>query len=174
MSSNWVLCGKFGRPNGIQGHVRFWPYNPDTQSFKVGTKIWIGQNENVILPFVIKRLQKDNKGLILGFENVNDRAQAELFNHLECFMSRENLPNLNDDEFYFSDLIGAIGVCEDGKQIGKLVDVFEAGAGDILSFVNDAGKEIMIPHLPQFVKEVLVAEKKIVITPLPGLLDAED
>ncbi len=174
MSSNWVLCGKFGKPHGIQGSVRLWPYNDNSAAFKVGVKVWVGQNEENLLPFLLKKVHKDPKGLIVSIENINDRDQAELLNHLECFISRDALPKLSEDEFYFTDLIGAIGVCEDGTQIGKLVDVFEAGAGDILSFVSENGKEIMIPHLPQFVKEVRVDEKKIIVTPLPGLLETED
>ena len=86
------------------------------------------------------------------------------------FVTRENAVPLEEDEYYIADIIGAIVYTEDGKEFGILKDVLETGA-NLVYVVEQEGKEVLIPAIPDCVKDINVEEKKVVVHILPGLMD---
>lgn len=59
---------------------------------------------------------------------------------------------------------------EDGKFFGILKDVLETGA-NLVYVVEHEGKEVLLPAIPDCVKDIDTEEKKIVVHIMPGLLD---
>ena len=63
-------------------------------------------------------------------------------------------------------------VCtNDGKKLGKLVDIYNSGSCDIYVVKDDNGKQILLPNIPDLKKEIDLVNEKIVVYPIKGLLD---
>ncbi|WP_455200254.1 ribosome maturation factor RimM [Kaarinaea lacus] len=85
------------------------------------------------------------KQVVIQFEGVNDRNQAELLRGLEIAVTRDQLPEPEDDEYYWVDLEGLSVINLDGITLGVVDSVMETGANDVLVVKGD--KERLIPYV---------------------------
>ena len=89
---------------------------------------------------------------------------------MDLYVTRENAIPLEEGEYYIADIIGAKIETEDGEFFGTLKDVLETGAN--LVYVSEhKGQEVLLPVIPDCVKEIDTENKKVVVHIMPGLLD---
>ena len=94
----------------------------------------------------------DNKGgAIARFAEVADRTAAEQLRGTALAVSRENLPALDEGEFYFSDLLDLAVVTDTGEAVGRVCAVENFGATDIVEIEKPDGKKFMAPLTAQAV-----------------------
>ena len=74
-----------------------------------------------------------------------------------------DLPPLKEDQFYVSDLIGFSVYDEDGSVLGKLKDVLATGSNDVFVVLAADGSEILVPALKANIKEINMADKRILV-----------
>lgn len=111
--------------------------------------------------------------VILKFEEIESRDEAETLRDCELWISKEELPSLPEDFYYISDLIGCSVKEETGEQVGILKDVVQNSTQDI--YVVDAeGQEILIPAVKAFIKNINIKERIIIISPIEGLLNLDE
>ncbi len=117
------------------------------------------------------RVVGTQKGLVLArIKGVEDRNAAEALKRTELFVSRDQLPEPDDDEFYHTDLEGLLAVAVNGDELGKVRGVYDFGAGPVLE-LNDG---LMVPFTKEAVPDVDLAAGIVTIDPPEGLLeDAE-
>jgi len=72
--------------------------------------------------------------------------------------------------FYVHDIVGLLAYLDDGQEIGEVVEILELPGNDVL-VIDRGGRETLIPLVSQFVKEIDVDRKRIVVTPIEGLVD---
>jgi 16S rRNA processing protein RimM len=76
---------------------------------------------------------------------------------------------LEENEYFYHDIIGCTIVSEEGETIGAVTDILQTGANDVW-VVKGTKKEHYIPYIEDIVKEIDIDEKKIVIHVMEGLL----
>ena len=91
-------------------------------------------------------------------------------NGSELYVKLSQLPDPDEGEYYWRDLIGLTVVTDLGVELGSLVDIFETGSSDIY-VVRGESKEYLIPAIADVITLVDLPGKKMIITPLDGLLD---
>ena len=100
----------------------------------------------------LTKLRSDNKGgAIARFAEVADRTAAEQLRGTALAVSRENLPALDEGEFYFSDLLDLAVVTDTGEAVGRVCAVENFGATDIVEIEKPDGKKFMAPLTAQAV-----------------------
>jgi 16S rRNA processing protein RimM len=70
--------------------------------------------------------------LVVRVKGVSDRNAAEALNGIELFAARNAFPPPEEEEFYYSDLIGLRVENEGGDVLGSVIALHNFGAGDIL------------------------------------------
>ena len=85
------------------------------------------------------------KQVVVQLDGVNDRNQAELMRGLEIAIKRDQLPDVDDNEFYWVDLEGLKVVNREGVDLGVVESLMETGANDVLVVRGD--KERLIPFV---------------------------
>ena len=193
LSSEWLVCGRFGRPHGVKGEVRLWSYNQQTEALSKGRALLIGPHPKQLTDPVppathqltLSKVRADGKGLIVAFKELRYRDQAQRLNHLAWLQPRSSFPELSEDEFYLVDLIGAEGWAIDpslndppdlpsdqnATYIGQLTDILETGAGELLIFEGGECGEVNIPNQEPFVVSIDLELKRVIIRAIPGLLE---
>jgi 16S rRNA processing protein RimM len=83
-------------------------------------------------------------GLGARIAGVSNKDEADALRGTSLFVHREKLPSLPDDEFYHADLIGLDVRDTGGVLIGKVADVQNHGAGDILEIMNTGHKSALL------------------------------
>lgn len=102
-----------------------------------------------------------------GIDNIND---IEYLKGAVLYQERDHEDiELEENEFYYSDIIGCTVFDDEQQPIGRITSIFETGANDVWFVKGD--KEYLIPYIADVVKDVDVENKTVIITPMEGLLD---
>ena len=127
-----ILVGKIVAPQGIRGEVRVQTYSDTPIDFKKFNVQSTKFNEG---DFKFVRAVPNSSVIIAKIRGIDDRNMAETLRGTELFIGRDDLPKLNENEYYQTDLIG-LSVNQRGNIIGRVACIQNFGAGDILELEN--------------------------------------
>jgi 16S rRNA processing protein RimM len=105
----------------------------------------------------LEEVREHGKGLIVKLSGVDDRTAAEALQGAYVGAPREAMPAVEDDEFYWDDLIGLDVLNEKGESLGKVVSLLSAAANDVLVVQEGEGErkqERLLPFVDGVVLEV--------------------
>lgn len=165
-----VEVGQIVNTHGIKGEVKVKSNSDFTETrFQPGETLFVKHNNNEIeLTVTSYRVHKGFHMLkFKGIDNIND---VEHYKGDYLYQERDHDDiELDENEFYYSDIIGCTVFNEENNPIGRVINIFETGANDV--WVVKGDKEYLIPYIADVVKDVDVDNKTIRITPMEGLLD---
>ena len=150
-----VLAAVIGA-HGVAGEVRLKLFGDGVDALKAHKTFNAGESGRALTP---TKIRSDNKGgAIARFAEVPDRTAAEGLRGTVLSVPRDALPPLEDGEFYHADLIGLPVITTDGAAIGKVVDIANFGATDIVEIELEPAPEkgtktLMVPLIPAAVPE---------------------
>lgn len=157
-----ICVGAIAGAFGVQGEVRLKSFTSDAQDVASYGPLTTEDGKRA---FQIKLTRSVAGGLGARLSGVETREQAEALKGTTLWAPREVLPNLADDEFYHTDLIGLEVFDTGGQPLGRVRAVYDHGAGDILEVV---GKDILLlPFTRAVVPTVDLTVGRIVADP-PG------
>jgi 16S rRNA processing protein RimM len=155
-----VVMGRIVAPYGVKGWVKVMP-DTETVDSLLSYKTWqIGRGDDW-RSIKLKSGKVHNDVLLIKLESINDRDAAFACKGLQVAVPRSEMPELGDDEVYWSDLVGLTVTNQQGVDFGKVVDVFETGANDVL--VVKGERERLIPFAEMTVVDVNVAEQTMLV-----------
>jgi 16S rRNA processing protein RimM len=93
----------------------------------------------------LRDIKDGGKTAIARFEGISDRSGAEALRGQLVEIDRDQLPPLEEGEYYHADLVALPCVDEGGKPLGTVVAVENFGAGDLLEVERPNGKRSLIP-----------------------------
>ena len=103
--------------------------------------------------------------VIVCFEAVTNRDEAEKLRGQQLFVPRAALPEPEGDEFYHADLIGLKVEDESGNALGRILALHNFGAGDVVEIEFENGKTEFVPFAADVVLKIDVANRRMVIVP---------
>ena len=163
--------GKIVKTHGIRGEVQVFFYS-DVKYFLDYKDVFVqGKYGDKIPQRIIKTRVKKGRSVILTFEGIIDRIQAESFVGKEIFLDRAKLSSLAEGEYYWHEIEGLSVVSAEGEKLGILSDVLATGANDVYVVKGDIG-EILVPAIEQMVKEIDLDKGVMVVDLPPGLVEA--
>jgi 16S rRNA processing protein RimM len=171
-----IPLGRLRKAHGICGAIHAEFYGTDPQLLKNAEELYLLSPQKGAKPFLVKllSLRYSAKGLILTFSSIDNRDEAIKLQGHSILVSRSSFPPLEEDEYYQTDLLGLDVLTEEGKIIGKINKFQDLGENSVLVIISSSGKETLIPWVADFIKEIDISQKKIIITPIPGLLDTNN
>jgi 16S rRNA processing protein RimM len=105
------------------------------------------------------------KGVVTArIAGIDERNAAEALKGLKLYVARASLPAPEEEEFYYSDLVGLEAVLADGTPMGKVKGVFDFGGGDVIEIDSPNGS-LMLPFTKAAVPEVDIAGGRLVVEP---------
>jgi len=162
LDANRICIGVVTGPHGLKGQVKIKSYTAEPKDVAAYGPV---TNKGGEQSFEIRIISSSKKGLVAELSGVNDRNAAEAIQGTELYVPRDNLPELEEDEFYYSDLIGLPVEHVDGRAIGIVTMVDNYGAGEVMEVeLKDGGTEMFL--MSRDVVPVIDLEKgRIVVNP---------
>jgi len=155
--------GKVTGVHGLNGNLKVWSFADSIDTFCPGRSVLLKSDEEPGQPFTILQALPQKKGIILSLEGVDSRNMAEDLVGKEIFIDRDQLPEPEEDTWYWQDLLGMDVVDHQKGFIGTVTDIFPTGANDVL-VVMDKDQETLVPMHKHFVESVDIEKKTILIT----------
>lgn len=168
METDLIEIARIKGPNGLKGKMWVTPYGDCFERFSAYTHLIVG---NQGLPRRMISCSARKGKYILELEGITDITQVENITGQSLFITREQLPCLEEDEYYWADILGMRVIDTQGKELGEIVDIFPTGSNDV--FVVDKDKHYYIPYTKDVIRDILIDERKVIVDSslLEGLLD---
>ncbi len=168
-----VCIGKIVAAHGIKGEVKVRSNNLNPLDLdRYGTV----ENADGSKKFSIKVVGLVSTNARVKIAGVTTRNDAEALIGTELYVPRSALPELDEEEFYLSDLIG-LDVClkTPDKKIGKVAAFQNFGAGDIIEIKLNGQKETeMLPFTKAYVPTINVEDGYIIVSSATMIFATDD
>jgi 16S rRNA processing protein RimM len=168
-SSQRVVLGRIGKAHGLEGAFRLWPYADNFERFAQLRDVTLTRRGEEL------RVRIQSVHVHGRFLTIHTDAMATpedvrpwLGGDLEIDESERVTPE--PGEFFQDQIIGLAVVTTSGEAVGEIVRIIESPAHDVYVCLRDE-KEYLIPAVDVFVKEIDVSAGRMVIAPIPGMLE---
>ena len=126
--------------HGLKGELRLKLFADSAGSLARHSRLHVGGRD-----LALKDIKGGGETAIARFEGINDRSAAEALRGSLVEVDRDQLPPLEEGEYYHADLVGLPCVDDAGTALGTVVAVENFGAGDLLEVERADGKRSLIP-----------------------------
>jgi 16S rRNA processing protein RimM len=149
---------------GVRGDLKVEPLAPPA-AFKPGRTVHLGETE-----YTIERSRRTERLLYLKLSGINDRERVadERGRYLQVPEAALDPPG--EDTYYWYQLIGLHVVSTAGEELGRISEIITTGSNDVFVVRGPRG-ELLIPAIEDVVREVDIPAARMLIEPIPGLLD---
>lgn len=143
--------GRIVAPYGIFGWLKIQPDTEVLDGLLDYPDWWVGR-ENDWQKYEVETARIHSNTLLVKLKGVSDRDAAFALKTKRIAVPREQLPEPEENEYYWSDLIGLQVTNLQQVDLGKVAELFETGANDVLVVKGD--RERLIPFVDQVVLNV--------------------
>jgi 16S rRNA processing protein RimM len=170
-----VIVGQIGAAHGIRGEVRVKSFTDPMRALAEYGPLAVTGGKGGPRTLTVQGLREAGTVLVVKFREIGDRNAAELLNGRELTVPRAALPEPDDeDDVYLADLIGLQVVDETGAVRGRIAQVENFGASDLLEIAPPDGPTVYLPFTKQFVPALDLAAGRVTIVVPDGLFDRPD
>lgn len=151
-----IIVGRIGGAHGIRGWVKIMSYTRPRENIFTYSP-WLLQVKNAWQEIEIEESQQRGERLLVKMSGIETPEDAREYMNCDIAITREQLPDLEEGEYYWRDLIGLEVFNQDSINLGKISKVTETGANDVLVISKDGenNKNILIPLVKDiYVKQV--------------------
>ena len=167
-----LKVGKIVNTHSLKGEVKVISSTDfEEQRFEKGTELLITRGNQVVKEVTVESYRTHKNNLLVKFVGIDSIEEAEKLKNLQIKIDSENIGELEENEFYFHEIIGCEVFDENGKSLGEISEILTPGANDVWVIKTQNGKEILIPYIEDVVKKIDVENKKIDIEVMEGLID---
>ena len=141
---DWVVIGRFGRPQGLKGFIRVISFTEPEQSIFEYSP-WYTSHDGQWLPIELENPVKQNNTLLVKVTGYVQREQVATLTHTEIWVARAQLPVLADGEYYWQDMLHMQVSNQTGIVLGEVTSLLSTGSNDVLVVCGE--KRHLIPYV---------------------------
>lgn len=161
-----IVVGAVTGAFGVRGEVRLKSFCAEPEDIATYSPLYDAEG----MDYIVKITRPVKGGFAARLSGIRYKDQADAMRGKELFADRDLLPNLPDDEYYYSDLIGLEVLDTGGATLGKVAAIDNHGAGDILEIRGSGLKSAaLLPFTKAAVPTVDLAAGRIIIDPPDGV-----
>lgn len=161
---NRICIGAVVGVHGVRGEVKVKSFTEIPEDID---QYGIVENEPGTRKFEIKVVGHSKELLRVKIKGLDDRNEALALKGTGFYVDKSVLPELEEEEFYHTDLIGLEAQDEDGNFLGEVIGIYNFGAGDMLDIKTGAtGKSEMVPFTKAYVPVVNIKDGYIIVASL--------
>ncbi len=169
-----LLCiGSISKPQGIRGELKVVSGLQLQDVFLSLEKVYLQHQGKKSEWKAVRNVRAQNEFFVLKLEDVQTRNDAELYRGYDLYVQKDQIPDMPENTYFVSELIGIHVQSKNGDVIGKIDDVLHMPAHDIY-VINTGEDEILIPAVKEFVKQVDLENSRIIIQPIDGMIDSHE
>lgn len=162
----FLIVGQIIRPHGVRGEVAMKIMTDYPERLSEIETLYVGPHHQ---PLAVSRLRRTGEGILIQFEEIDTREQAEPLRGLLVHISRADAVPLGDGEVYLFQLQGIRVITDAGEELGRLTGLIETGANDVYEVTGEQGRELLLPAIPEVIRHIDVRGRVMTVHLLDGL-----
>ncbi len=171
-SSDLLPIGRVVRAHGVRGKIKVEYFGGKSRLFPY-RKILIKGSTGETATYEVREAVSQPPWMILNLRGVEKAEDAQSLAGKEVLIEKETLPDLDEGEYYWADILGMAVETEEGKRIGTMKEILETGANDVWVIEGKRG-EILIPATDEVIRDVDAQRRVIRVSRMKGLWEEED
>jgi 16S rRNA processing protein RimM len=163
-----LALGRLGAPHGVDGRIKMVSYSGETEHLLALTEATLRSKDQSRLMH-IESVHENGSSVLVKFAGYDSPEAVRALSGLEVWASRDKAASLEEEEYYYADLVGC-DLAADGGTVATVVGVCDAGGGDLLEARKPDGSVFYVPFRKEFVGAVDIASRRVELL-APWLLD---
>lgn len=173
MPTPYLECGKIINTHGCRGDVKVDPWTDAPADLADMKRVFLKQGNGMKEMAITHASVMQGRFVLLGLDGVTDMEAADALRNRVLYAAREDF-HLEPGQYFLSDVIG-LPVWDaregrEGRVLGEVMDIQPNAASSIYTVKTPDGKEVLVPAIPVFVKEVCPGSH-VSMTPIDGMFD---
>ncbi len=168
MKKQLRAIAKLRKVFGLHGEFKIDSYSRTAEEFETVSDVMMGMNEHFTVACKIESVKKRGEEICLKLVGVDDKTAADLLRGQFLFVEESKRKKLPDKQFFIDELIGCSVVDERGTVLGMLSSIETSPAHNVYNVRTLTGY-VMLPAVPEFIVNVEIEKKKIVVRPPEGM-----
>lgn len=166
-----VNIGRLTSAVGLKGEIKVLTYSEDSYNLHEDTILYLEKN-STITKYRVTALRYQKNRPVIRLDGISDRNAAEELRNLEVYIPESELEELPEGEYYIRNLIGCqVFDRASGRILGVVEDVLQNTAQSVYRILDDQGKELLIPAVEAFEREIDLERGVIEVELIPGFLE---
>ena len=165
----YVAIGRIVGTSGVKGLIKATAYSGIPERFLQLKSIYVLSNEGY-RGFVVNTVAIKQDHVLLQLKGINTREAAKQLVGREIFVPEEQRIEPPPGYYFLDDIVGLVVFDTAGNKIGTVTDVIAHAANEVY-VVREGEREVLIPAVRQFVKEVNIPEGRMVVELIEGMLE---
>ncbi|MBO9397710.1 MULTISPECIES: ribosome maturation factor RimM [unclassified Shimia] len=167
--SDLICVGAIGGAYGVRGEVRLKSFTAEADAIADYAPLL---TEDGAFEFTVTITRAIKNGLAARLSGIATKEQADALKGVKLFVPRDRLPETDDDEYYYTDLVGLEVRDTGGAALGTVKTVVNHGSTDLLEVLRPGSAEtVLLPFTLAAVPTVDIASGRIIADPPEGLFD---
>jgi len=172
MPSPYLLLGRAVGHWGLDGGIKVEPY-ADPLAFAPGlAAVYVEETEGHLARYEVEGVRRAGASWVLKLRGMDTREQAGRLVGHEMLIPRSAAPSLPEGTYYHADLVGLRVQSEEGRELGRIVEILQTGANDVYVVHGQQG-EWLLPATREIVRGVDLAGEIMLVHPLEGMIESE-
>jgi len=173
MEKNLFPIGRVLKPHGVKGKMKVEYFGEDLHRFFSYREVFIEGDKGKPESYEILEASPHPPRLILRLKGIEKIEEAEPMIGKTILVEKEALPELEEGEYYWIDLMGIEVETREGKRIGKVKEIFSTGAHDIYVVEGKRG-EIFLPAIEDVIQSIDLKKRVMKVVRMEGLWEDAD
>ena len=162
----FLVVGKLLHPHGVRGEIVMAVYTDFPERIHAGVELLIG-SQHITLKVRGRRWHQD--AMLVSFRDLDTPEAVGVHRNQMVYVSAADRPELPDGELYHHQVVGLQVVSDQGEDLGRVTEILETGANDILVVRGQSGPELLLPFIDSVILKVDLQAGRIYAHLLPGL-----
>ncbi|WP_068774601.1 ribosome maturation factor RimM [Paenibacillus sp. FJAT-26967] len=172
MSDKLYTVGTIVNTHGLRGELKIVPHTDfPEQRYADGSKLIIEDAKGKHIPVTVKTSRLHKNMYIVQFKEFANINEVEPLKGSLLKVEERYLDDLEDDEYYYHEIIGCRVITEEGEELGLIQEILTPGANHVWVVGRPNKKQLLLPVIDDVVLDVDVKEKVVTVHLLEGLLD---
>jgi 16S rRNA processing protein RimM len=166
--SLYLLVGEIRRAHGVRGELVVEVHSENPGRFAPGSRLLVGEDPDRSRSITVAAARPHRESLLVTFETVGDRTEAERLAGLKLFGATEELPSLDENAFWRHELVGLEVVDTRGRRLGTIAGVISRPDQDLWEVDTPRGP-VLVPAVRAIVARVDPRQGRVTVDPPAGL-----
>ncbi|OPA77555.1 ribosome maturation factor RimM [Paenibacillus selenitireducens] len=172
MTEKLFTVGTIVNTHGIRGELKVVAHTDfPEERFQKKSKLFMHHADTQqTIPVEVESSRSQKNMFVIKFSGFNNINEVEKYKGWLLKVSESDREALDEDEYYYSDIIGCQVVTDEGEELGVIHEILSPGANDVWVVKRKKGGDVLLPVIDEVILDINITDKVIRVHIMEGLL----